>query len=134
LRAGGEGGTAVIDPAWALAFAREWIAAWNAHDLERIFAHYTDDFEMASPLIVQRMGKASGRLKGKTAIRPYWAAGLAARPPLHFELIDVFAGVDVVAIRYHSITAGRVVIERLRFNSEGLAVDAEALWSAEAGA
>ena len=27
-------------------FAAEWIAAWNSHDLERILAHYTDDFEM----------------------------------------------------------------------------------------
>ena len=30
-------------------FAAEWIEAWNAHDLERILAHYADDFEMASP-------------------------------------------------------------------------------------
>jgi hypothetical protein len=26
-----------IDRKWAEAFAREWIDAWNAHDLERIF-------------------------------------------------------------------------------------------------
>ena len=27
-------------------FAAEWIEAWNAHDLDRILSHYTDDFEM----------------------------------------------------------------------------------------
>lgn len=27
-------------------FAHEWIAAWNAHDLERILAHYADDVEL----------------------------------------------------------------------------------------
>ena len=70
-------GMRMIDRNWAEAFAREWVDAWNAHDLERILSHYTDDFEMASPLIVERMGVASGRLKGKEAIRRYWGQGLA---------------------------------------------------------
>ncbi len=30
--------------------AGEWVEAWNAHDLERILSHYTDDFIMESPL------------------------------------------------------------------------------------
>ena len=59
---------------WAREFAREWIAAWNDGDLERILAHYADDFEITCPLIVERMGVASGMLKGKNAIRPYWSA------------------------------------------------------------
>ena len=46
----------MTDPNWARRFAEEWIAAWNAHDLERILPHYSDDFEMHSPLIVERMG------------------------------------------------------------------------------
>ena len=36
-------------------FADDWIAAWNAHDLEKILSHYTDDFEMSSPVIVSFM-------------------------------------------------------------------------------
>lgn len=35
-------------------FAAEWIEAWNAHDIDRILSHYTDDFEMNSPLIAIR--------------------------------------------------------------------------------
>lgn len=61
----------MIERAWAEAFARDWIDGWNAHDLERILAHYADDFEMTSPLIVQRMGVPGGKLKGKEAIRAY---------------------------------------------------------------
>ena len=38
----------MIDSTWAHEFAREWIAAWNSHDLELILSHYADDFEMAS--------------------------------------------------------------------------------------
>ena len=38
----------MIDPEWALAFAADWIESWNAHDMNRILSHYTDDFEMSS--------------------------------------------------------------------------------------
>lgn len=108
----------MITAAWAQEFAEEWIAAWNSHDLERILAHYRDDFEMHSPLIIDRMGVPSGTLKGKHAIRPYWQIGLAAKPPLHFELQDVLVGVDTIAIYYRSATRNRMVTEILRFDAE----------------
>ena len=62
----------MLDERWARNFAAAWIAAWNSHDLEQIFSHYTDDFEMSSPLIVERMDEPSGFLRGKDRIRPYW--------------------------------------------------------------
>ena len=110
----------MIDTAWAHDFAREWIAAWNSHDLERILSHYTDDFEMAAPLIIERMRETSGKLKGKDRIRPYWQMGLVAVPPLRFELIAVFSGVDSIVIHYRSI-GRRMVCEVLFFNAQGLA-------------
>lgn len=48
----------MIDSNRAQEFAAEWIAAWNSHDLERILSHYAEDFEMASPLIIERMKEA----------------------------------------------------------------------------
>lgn len=107
----------MIPMEWAREFAQEWIEAWNSHDLERILAHYHDDFEMWSPLIIERMGVATGMLKGKDAIRPYWALGLAAQPPLHFELHDVLVGVDTIAIYYRSRTRNRMVAEILRLDA-----------------
>ena len=85
---------------FALHFAGEWIAAWNAHDLERILSHYTDDFEMSSPLIVQIMGEPSGTLKGKSAIRAYWAKALVRLPELHFDFEEVLVGASSVVILY----------------------------------
>ena len=76
----------VITPEFAQRFADEWIAAWNAHDLERILAHYEDDFEMSSPVIVAIGGEPSGRLRGKAAVGAYWSAALKRMPDLHFEL------------------------------------------------
>src|SRR5580704_2394154 len=95
---------ATIDAAFAHGFAGEWIAAWYAGDLERIFRLYRDDFEMRSPLIAERGFAASGVLRGKDAIRPYWSAGIAtASPPLRFELVDAYAGIGTVALHYRSI-------------------------------
>jgi ketosteroid isomerase-like protein len=118
----------VIDRDWAEAFAKEWVNTWNTHDLERIFSHYADDFEMTSPLIVPRMGVPSGRLKGKDAIRPYWHQGLVSSPPIRFELLKVMVGVDSLAILYRSVTAARTVIERIEFDERRLVVRAEALY------
>lgn len=121
---------AMIEIEWARRFAKEWIVAWNDHDLERILAHYADDFEMTSPMIVERMRVASGTLKGKEAIRPYWSQSLAAKPTLTFELLDVFAGVNSVAIYYRNVTRSRLVVERIEFNSQHQAIRSEALYGA----
>jgi ketosteroid isomerase-like protein len=99
----------MIDPAFATEFAREWIAAWNSHDLERILSHYRDDFAMSSPLIAQRGFDASGTLHGKDAVRPYWGNGLAKTPDLHFTLEDTLVGPDSIAILYRNQAGGRVV-------------------------
>ncbi|HLL21620.1 MAG TPA: nuclear transport factor 2 family protein [Kofleriaceae bacterium] len=84
----------------AHAFASEWIAAWNAHDIERILGHYTEDVTFSSPLVVSIAGEPSGTLHGKAALRAYWTKGLAMLPDLHFELQDVLAGVDALTLYY----------------------------------
>jgi ketosteroid isomerase-like protein len=108
----------MIDPLWARQFAEEWIEAWNSHDLDRILSHYVDDFEMTSPLIVERMREPSGTLKGKDSVGAYWKIGLAATPPLKFELIDVLTGVNSITLYYRRVS-GRVAAEVLIVNAQG---------------
>jgi len=118
----------MIDRAWAKRFALEWIEAWNAHDLERILSHHSDDFEMRSPLIIERMGIAEGVLRGKEAVRPYWKRGLDARPPLRFELRDVLVGVNTLAIYFLNTTRNRMVAEVLTLNDQGKVVSGAGLY------
>ena len=106
----------MIERDWAERFARDWVDAWNSHDLERIFSHYADDFEMSSPLIVERMKVPSGVLRGKATIRPYWTRSLQLQPPLKFELLGVFAGIDKIGIHYRSV-GRRLAVEVLTFNA-----------------
>jgi ketosteroid isomerase-like protein len=81
-------------------FAEEWYAAWNAHDLDAILDHYTDDVEMVSPLVSMLAGGDDDRLVGKDALRAYFAAGLEKFPALHFEPIELFVGVDSLVLHY----------------------------------
>jgi ketosteroid isomerase-like protein len=117
----------MIERAWAEEFARDWVESWNSHDLERVLAHYADDFEMTSPLIVERFDIADGKLEGKDAVRRYWAQGLANTPKLRLRLIEVVVGVNSVAMVYESVTLARTVVEYIHFNEQRLGVRAEAL-------
>lgn len=118
-----------LDQDEAVAFAREWIDSWNSGELDRILSHYTEDFEMSSPLVREIMGVESGRLQGKEAVGSYWSIRLSAKPPVNFEFIEVLAGVGAIAIYYRNMTRRRRVIEHLRFNEAGLVSHAQALYS-----
>ena len=89
-----------MEKGFAERFAREWVAAWNSHDLDRILAHYDDDFEMSSPIITTLVGEPSGRLRGKTTVGAYWAKALRSVPNLRFELLAALAGVNSVTVYY----------------------------------
>jgi len=102
----------------AQAFAEEWVAAWNAHDLDRILAHYSDDFEIITPMIKMSLGVDTGSLVGKPAISDYWRVALEKMPDLHFELLDVCEGVNSVAVYYKSVMDKRA-IEVMEFGAEG---------------
>jgi ketosteroid isomerase-like protein len=67
-------------PADLAAFGRDWIAAWNSHDLERVLALYADDSEMTSDKIMAFGFDSSGTLNGKASLRMYWGKALPLLP------------------------------------------------------
>lgn len=107
----------MIDSQTATEFADHWIESWNSHDLDQILSHYTDDFEMSSPVIVSSMNEPSGKLKGKEAIRAYWTKALAKFPDLHFEKLHVLTGANSVTIIYNGVIG--LSAEVFHFNDEG---------------
>ncbi len=113
----------MLTKAIASHFADAWVAAWNARDLPRILAHYTDDFVMESPLIASVAGEASGMLRGKQAVGAYWQAALDRFPDLRLALLGVHVGARSIVIRYRSVL-GLVACETLEFNEAGLVVRA----------
>jgi mannose-6-phosphate isomerase-like protein (cupin superfamily) len=99
-------------------FAEEWIAAWNAHDLERILSHYADAVEFQSPFISKLLGHAAGKLSGKAALRDHFARGLTAYPALRFEYIMLYPGVNSCVLQYRSVN-DLLASETMEFNNAG---------------
>jgi hypothetical protein len=97
-------------------FSTEWIDSWNAHDVDRVLSHYTDDFEMASVYIIQIAGEPSGKLKGKDAVGTYWRTALERMPTLHFEHFSTLVGVESITIYYKG--ARGMAAEVFFFNAE----------------
>ena len=111
----------------ANAFAKEWIAAWNARDLDAILSHYAPDIVFLSPF-AQRL-RGTGRIEGVAALRSYWTAGLAAHPDLKFELETVLVGHQSLTILYRNHRAQKVA-ETVEFNGFGQVVRSLACYSA----
>jgi predicted ester cyclase len=80
--------------------ANDWIAAWNARDLDLVMMHYEDTIELTSPVAAQLLGTSDGRVVGKANLRAYFKRGLEVYPDLHFDLEEVFCGMNTVVFCY----------------------------------
>jgi ketosteroid isomerase-like protein len=103
----------------ARAFAEDWIAAWNAHDLDRILSHYAPEVAFLSPVAQKRVG--NGRVEGLAALRGYWSGALAAQPGLKFELLDMLTGHACLTVLYRN-HRGQTAAETFEFRSDGKVV------------
>ncbi|MDE2578838.1 MAG: nuclear transport factor 2 family protein [Hyphomicrobiales bacterium] len=79
-------------------FAEDWIAAWNARDLERILDHYAENIVLVSPTALKITGAA--RIEGRNALRHYWRRALDETPVLHFTLVRFYEGPQCMTIAY----------------------------------
>jgi ketosteroid isomerase-like protein len=108
-----------MTPDDAQAFADEWIAAWNAHDLDRILSHYVEEIVFLSRYAERLVGH--GRVEGKPALRAYWGKALATRPDLRFEFDEVRCGFDCLTILYRN-HRGEHAAETCEFDAQGQVV------------
>jgi ketosteroid isomerase-like protein len=68
-----------MDHAAAQAFAERWVRDWNAHDIDALLGHFTDDVVFTSPVAVRLFG-GDGVIRGKEALRKYWSEGVRLIP------------------------------------------------------
>ena len=99
-------------------FARDWVEAWNSHDLARILAHYAEDVVLTSPRAKEIIGSPDGNVRGKAALSDYFHAGLTRMPDLTFTLVRAYAGVGSVVVEYRT-KDGRHGAEFMDFSASG---------------
>lgn len=102
-----------MDHAQAQAFADQWVKDWNAHDVDALLEHFTDDVVFTSPAAVRIFG-GDGVIHGKQALRGYWLEGVRLIPDLRFEVLALYVGISTLVINYRN-QAGGVVSEVLTF-------------------
>jgi predicted ester cyclase len=108
----------IIGQEYAGKFAREWIEAWNSHDLKRIMAYCSEDVVLTTPYIATVMKAPSGSLKGKGAVSRYLERTFQRIPDLRFELLDVLPGVRSIVI-FSKTLYGRRTAEWMLFGDNG---------------
>jgi ketosteroid isomerase-like protein len=118
----------MLEATTAQKFAEAWVKAWNAHDLEAVLAHYSDDFEMSSPLILTHENEPTGTLRGKERVRAYWQRVLTKAPNLRFSLVMVLRGVNSIVIHFRRET-GQFGAETLIFDHDESVVKGMAHWT-----
>jgi ketosteroid isomerase-like protein len=89
-------------------FSTEWAGAWNAHDLDRILIHFSEDVTFVPPMATLLMPESGGVIQGKRMLEEYWREGLRRIPDLHFDVIATYVGVDTLVINYRNQKGGLV--------------------------
>ena len=116
-----------MTPDDARTFAARWAEAWNARDIERVLAHFHDDVVFTGPTALAVMGTPT--VRGKEALRAYWATALSRLTSLRFTVDRVVWDAEgrELAIIYTSETDGKArrVSENLVFDAAGRVVAAE---------
>lgn len=109
-------------------FARNWVAAWNSHDLDRIMSHYAANAILTSPVVAKVVGEVSGTVNGKEALCNYFQKGLDQYPDLRFTLLEVMQGISSVVL-YYTNHKGTRTAEFMEFDTDGKVVRAVANYS-----
>jgi ketosteroid isomerase-like protein len=103
-----------IDP---MDFSRQWVKAWNAHDVESVLKHFDENVVFTSPVAANLLPETAGVIRGKPALRHYWTQALQRIPHLQFTVENVYQGIDTVVIAYRNQDDG-LVSEVLRFRGD----------------
>ena len=83
-------------------FAKEWIEAWNSHDLDAIMSHYAAGVNLTSPVAAKLLDDEAGKIVGTQALRDYFKKGLDIYAETSFELLDVLWGISSLVLYYRN--------------------------------
>jgi steroid delta-isomerase len=115
-----------------MAFAEDWIAAWNRRDIEAVLAHFADDAQFVSPVARNFVGRSL--LRNKQELADYWRAGLDRISVLEFRLDHATwdERCRELNVVYEANLNGerKRACELMRFDASGRQIRGEALYGA----
>jgi ketosteroid isomerase-like protein len=87
-------------PESLLDIARAWLAAFNARDLDALLALYAEDAVHTSPKLRARQPETLGEIRGRAALRAWWADAFDRLPGLRYEALTLTADAERVWMEY----------------------------------
>ncbi len=88
------------------AIAERWLAYFAARDLDGLLALYADDAVHTSPKIRVRHPETGGQLRGKDALRAWWADSFDRLPELRYVPTAITADRDRAVMEYERRVPG----------------------------
>ena len=83
-----------------LSLAQQWLATFNARDLEALLALYQHDAVHVSPKLRDRQPETKGEIRGVAALRAWWGDAFDRLPGLHYQATRLTAMEDRVFMEY----------------------------------
>ncbi|HEY1556672.1 MAG TPA: nuclear transport factor 2 family protein [Kofleriaceae bacterium] len=88
------------DPARLRGIAERWLLCFERRELDGLLALYADDATHTSPKIRARHPETGGLLRGKAALRAWWADAFARLPSMRYEPTALTADDRRVVMEY----------------------------------
>jgi heme-degrading monooxygenase HmoA/ketosteroid isomerase-like protein len=88
------------DPEGLVAIAKHWLACFEGRDLDGLLALYADDATHTSPKIRVRHPETGGVLRGKPAMRAWWADSFERLPTMRYVPTAITADRERVFMEY----------------------------------
>lgn len=89
-----------IDKMLPLDIAKAWLKAFNEHNLENLLGLYNDNPVHFSPKLKLRQPETNGLIKGKDAMRLWWADAFERLPNLAYIELTLTANTERVFMEY----------------------------------
>ena len=102
-----------------LHIARQWLSAFNEHNLEKLLALYAQDAVHYSPKLKLRHPETNGLIKGKENLHAWWKDAFDRLPTLQYKATSLTANSEQVFMEYVRLVKGEesmLVAEVLEIN------------------
>lgn len=90
--------------------AKNWLRAFNEHNLEELLFLYHDGAIHFSPKLKIRQPETNGFIKGKAALREWWQDAFTRLPQLEYREQTITANDERVFMEYIRLVPGEEIM------------------------
>lgn len=94
------------EPSELVKIAERWLSSFNGRDLDGLLSLYAEEAVHTSPKLRARRPETKGEVRGKEALRAWWADAMERLPNLEYRPLTITADGARVFVEYERICPG----------------------------